>query len=438
MSSDAAAAILQEAERRADGAEVFFESGETLSVSFQDNRLRRVSARQFRGVGLRVFAGGRIGFASTTDLREPPAVVEMALQSARFGERPRFELPPPPANLPDVPTEDTALRRVSPERLVEMGREGLELSTAASQAYLFSADISTHLSSTRILNTSGLDVVCAKTDMAAVVEVKEVTDDGLLEVHEFKSWGRPFESLADITRTALKKMRQGRQVTQAKAERMPVIFTPKAAGVLIEPLLLALNGKHVQKGSSVLAGRLGERVLDERLSIADDATIPFAPASGPTDDEGVPARRLRLFKDGVLESYLLDLQVGGLLGLESTGNGHRSYASRPAPSPSNTVVAPGTDAYEDMVASMERGLIVDQTLGSGQSNTLAGEFSVNVALGFLVEGGKIRGRAKDCMVAGNVYELLARVEGIGRERQWVGADCLPAICVSGIKLAASR
>jgi len=219
---------------------------------------------------------------------------------------------------------------------------------------------------------------------------------------------------------------------------MPVIFTPKAAGVLIEPLLLALNGKHVQKGSSVLAGRLGERVLDERLSILDDATIPFAPASGPTDDEGVPTRRLRLFKDGVLESYLLDLQVGGLLGLESTGNGHRSYASRPAPSPSNTVVAPGTDAYEDMVASMERGLIVDQTLGSGQSNTLAGEFSVNVALGFLVEGGKIRGRAKDCMVAGNVYELLARVEGIGRERQWVGADCLPAICVSGIKLAASR
>jgi PmbA protein len=88
-----------------------------------------------------------------------------------------------------------------------------------------------------------------------------------------------------------------------------------------------------------------------------------------------------------------------------------------------------------MIASMDTGLIVDQTLGSGQSNTLAGEFSVNVALGFVVRDGQIQGRVKDAMVAGNVYELLSEVEGVGQQRRWMGSDLMPAICVSGIKLA---
>jgi PmbA protein len=100
------------------------------------------------------------------------------------------------------------------------------------------------------------------------------------------------------------------------------------------------------------------------------------------------------------------------------------------------VVGAGEDATEDMIAAMKRGIVVDQTLGSGQSNILAGEISVNVELGFLIENGEVRGRVKDCMVAGNVYDLLSRVEGVGSERQWIGAEFVPAICVGGIKLAA--
>ena len=82
-------------------------------------------------------------------------------------------------------------------------------------------------------------------------------------------------------------------------------------------------------------------------------------------------------------------------------------------------------------------LMWNGVLGGGQSNTLAGEFSVNVSLGFLVENGEIRGLVKDCMVAGNVYELLEQVEAMGSESVWIGSDRVPALCVGGIKLAAS-
>jgi len=433
---DAATQILEEANRRFGRAEVYEEAGETRSVRFEHNALKRIGARQFRGVGLRIIHEGRIGFASSTDLRDPRRLVEMAAASVQFGQEARFELPSSPDRLPEVSTEDAAVRDVSHESLVAMGREGLELSMAADSGYLFMADLSTRVETVRVLNSSGLDLAHVKTDMAAVVEVEEVGAGGMLRAYEFKSWGRPFDSVADVTRAALHKMRQARVIAPAPSEVMPVIFTPKAVDNLLGPVMLALSGKQVHKGSSLLAGRVGEQVLDERITILDDATIPFAPDSVPADCEGVPTRRTALFERGVLQSYMLDLQTAGLLGMQTTGNAYRSYADQPSPASSNTVVEAGADDYHEMVSDMERGLIVDQTLGSGQSNVLAGEFSVNVSLGFLVEKGKVQGRVKDCMVAGNVYELLKKVAGIGRQRQWIGSSHLPAICVSGLKLAA--
>ena len=427
--------ILEEAQKRFGRAEVFEQIGETRSVSFENNRLKRVSARQYRGVGLRIIRDGRIGFSSTTDLRDPRRLVEMASESSQFGQEAKFELPGPPDPLPQVLTEDRAVQKVPFENMVAMGREGLETSLAANPDYLFSAGISTKTETSRIFNTRGLDLEYVKTDMAASVEIETVIDSGLLQVYEFKTWGQPTRGLTDITRTALDKMRQAAVVAPARAETVPVIFTPKALGNLLDPIMLAASGKLVHKGSSLLAGRMNEQILDERITILDDATIPFAPDSVPLDSEGVPTRPTPLVENGVLKSYLLDLQTAGLLGMKTTGNGYRSYAAQPSPVSSNTVVGPGSDTYEDMVAGLKRGVIVDQTLGSGQSNMLAGEFSVNVSLGFLVEDGKIRGRVKNCMVAGNVYDLLARAEGISRKRQWMGSDYVPAFCVSGIKLA---
>ncbi|MDP6439516.1 MAG: TldD/PmbA family protein [Candidatus Brocadiia bacterium] len=428
--------ILEEAQRRFGQAEVFEEEGETRSAEYEDNRLKRASARQFRGVGLRVIHEGRIGFASTTDLRDPGRLVRMAAESAQFGEKAVFELPGQPAALGDTPLDDQAVRDLTHERMVEMGREALEKSLAARAEYQFGASVGTRTASVCILNTSGLDVGCAKTDMAGSVSLQEVSDSGLLWTYEHKEWGQPFDSLIDITEVALDKMRQAATIAPVRAETLPVIFTPKAVGNLLDPIMIALNGKLVHKGSSRLADRRGKKILDERITVTDDPTIPFAPASTPTDGEGLPARRTGLIERGVLKTYLLDLQTAGLLGMDPNANGHRSYASLPRPSSTNTVVEPGGDSYEDMVAGLERGLIVDQTLGAGQSNVLAGEFSVNVHLGFLVEEGKVRGRVKDCMVAGNVYDLLSNIEAIARERQWMGSDHLPAICVSSIKLAA--
>ena len=88
-----------------------------------------------------------------------------------------------------------------------------------------------------------------------------------------------------------------------------------------------------------------------------------------------------------------------------------------------------------MIRSMKRGLLVQQVLGAGQSNVIAGEFSVNIDLGFLVENGEIVGRVKDCMIAGNVYDAFNHIAAVGSESEFRGSTRTPAIHFESLTVA---
>ncbi|MFC2059017.1 metallopeptidase TldD-related protein, partial [Chloroflexota bacterium] len=182
---------------------------------------------------------------------------------------------------------------------------------------------------------------------------------------------------------------------------------------------LAVNGKTVLQGASPLGTRKGERVFDSGLSIRDDATISFRPGSRFCDDEGVPSRRTPIVEGGVVAGFLYDLQTAAQAGTQSTGSGSRGLGSLPAPAVSSLVVDDGDTTFEDMLADIKEGLIVEQLMGASQGNVLGGDFSGNVLLGYKVENGEIVGRVKDTMVSGNIYETLAELNAIGCEGRWV-------------------
>jgi PmbA protein len=436
MAESKAHEVLAAAAARVEAAEVYEEIGESVIVRFEDSRLKQIDTRQRHGVGLRVIANGRIGFASTTDLRDTGRLVDMATASAQYGDEALFEMPGQPEDLSPPEMWDDRVPRVTARDMVDIGRAGLELCREADKDWLFFCHISRSTGTVRLLNTSGLALEHSGTRMSGDVEVQEVSDNGLLQVYEHRTWRQPFDSIAEITGTAVRKMRDAANVVPARLETMPMVFVPKALHNLFMSLSVALNGKQVHKGASVLKDRIGDQILDDRLTVFDDPTVPFAPASCATDGEGIPARRQPVFENGVLRTYLADLQTAALLGIKPTGHGFRGYSSRPAPGGTNSVMSPGDTPFADMVCGMDRGLVIEQTLGSGQSNILAGEFSVNLDLAFLVENGQVVGRVKDCMVAGNVYDVLRSVEAVGSECTWLGSACAPPIMVGGLRLAA--
>ncbi|HJO55450.1 MAG TPA: metallopeptidase TldD-related protein, partial [Candidatus Scalindua sp.] len=228
------------------------------------------------------------------------------------------------------------------------------------------------------------------------------------------------------------------KVIDISTSAYPVVFTSKAIGTLLSTFESGCNGKLVQKGVSPLTGKLGEKIMDERVSIYDDPTIDYADGSYICDDEGVAARRTPLFESGVLKNYIYDLQTAGIMNAESTGNGTRSFASQPSPGNSNVIVELGDMKFENMIKDMKNGILVDQVLGGGQSNVLAGEFSVNIDLGYLVENGEIVGRVKDCMIAGNVFEVFNNIVALGDKSDWHGALKVPPFYFRSVNLAGNK
>jgi PmbA protein len=438
MSKELAQRILDMAASRADAAEVILEVGESRSVHFEHNRLKYIDARGIRGAGVRVLHRGKIGFSSTTDLDEPERVVRNAIESADFGQEARFEFPAPAPGTkiglydPDVPSFDT-------HRAIEIGGAAVARLLASDPRLDCAAGLDTSHGERYLLNTAGLSLELRSTAFDIGVYALRVGEDGTLtHVDDGRSSRRVVVEMDKHVDRVLQQLEWSRQTVRVEAGIMPVLFVPEALGVLLITLGSNVNGKTLQKGASLLAGRIGERVLDERITLWDDALVDYALGSAPFDGEGVPCRRLPIFEAGVFRNFVFDLQTAGMTGHASTGSAQRSFASQPGPGHHNIRLAPGRVPCADMLADMRRGVVVYQVLGAGQSNVLAGEFSVNVELGFLVENGKIVGRVKDAMLAGNAFEAFNNVADISQETEWHGALELPYVCFKGLSVVGGQ
>jgi PmbA protein len=200
---------------------------------------------------------------------------------------------------------------------------------------------------------------------------------------------------------------------------MPVLFSPTGALALAVPLMMGLNGKAVYRGTSPMAGKVGDRLFDERVTLVDDGTLHGRYGSAPYDDEGVPHRRNALIDGGILQGFVYDLKTAAQAGVESTGNGSRGLFSAPSPSFTNLVWSAGDVPVADMVAGIDEGLLAEIPLGLGQGNVLSGAFSNSLGLAFKIEKGEIVGRVKDVSIAGNIYDLLQDVAAVSRESEWI-------------------
>ena len=101
------------------------------------------------------------------------------------------------------------------------------------------------------------------------------------------------------------------------------------------------------------------------------------------------------------------------------------------------VLDKGGVAFEEMLAGMDEGLVVEELIGANQGNLLAGDFGGNVLLGFKVEKGEIVGRVKDTMVAGNIMDVLRHVAAVGSDQRWVGGSLrTPSLLCDDVSVSA--
>jgi len=215
-----------------------------------------------------------------------------------------------------------------------------------------------------------------------------------------------------IAAQAIEYFHLAEEIAPIESGEMPVIFTPSGLAALLLSLALAVDGKNVFLGASPLRDKLGQQIASPSLTVVDDPFVPYGPLTSAFDDEGVPRRVTPLVEKGVLRNFIYDLDTAGRAGTKPTGHGRGRRLT-------NLVIEPGKMPYAEMLRGIEKGLLVHEFLGLGQGNPINGEFSVNVFLGYKIEHGKLVGRIKDVMLAGNAFDALKDITAISQEREWV-------------------
>jgi TldD protein len=202
----------------------------------------------------------------------------------------------------------------------------------------------------------------------------------------------------------------------APAGEMTVVLGSGWPGVLLhEAVGHGLEGDFNRKGSSVFAGRIGERVAAPGVTVLDDGTLPDRRGSLNCDDEGHATQRNVLIEDGILRGYIHDSLNARLMRVAPTGNGRReSYAHVPMPRMTNTYMLGGAHSRDEIIASVRRGLYATN-FGGGQVDITSGKFVFSASEAFWIEDGRVRYPVKGATIVGSGPESLKRVSMIGND-----------------------
>ena len=426
--------VLEMAEARGVQAEVFGSEENRTVVEFRANEFHSQESRLTHGYGLRVVKNGRVGFSSSSDPNKVEELVQAAVDTTEFGKQCSFEFPGPGPN-PAVKTFENRVIVMSAVKMIEWGRELVDAVRARVPGLKLDVTIARTYGETVVANSAGLQ----KRFSRATLELSAaglVVSDGLVWISEFEnlsSGAAPsIGVLADrIEERAILARSRARLATGT----YPVIFMPTAVPDLLYPLLVAVNGKQLEKGVSPLIDKTGQKLIEEKITIADNGLRDFGTASGPFDAEGMPRRRTVLFDRGVFTGFLFDLATAAACRAQSTGSAGRGYTSQPQPGVTNIELVAGDARFENVLAGIGEGLLVYDCIGGGQSNVLAGDVAINVSSGFRIGNGKVTGRVKDTMIAGNVYEMFKNVTAVGDTVRDLGSYYVPFLMFPGLKVA---
>ncbi|MDB5028504.1 MAG: pmbA, partial [Candidatus Eremiobacteraeota bacterium] len=210
--------------------------------------------------------------------------------------------------------------------------------------------------------------------------------------------------------------------------RVPVIFERDVAAGVLADVFAALSAANVAVGNSWLAGRIGERIGNERVTIVDDGRLRGGLGSSPFDGEGTPTRETVVVREGILQTYLSDVYWGRRLGIASTGN-----ASGGGVGANNLFLAPGAGTLDELVAATERGVLVLDTIGFATEHA-SGTYSRG-ARGIYIEDGSPRYAIEEFTIASSFGEMLQGIDRVAGDLRFDGTVVSPSFRVAEMTIS---
>ena len=410
---------------RVDYADLYFQFTRSEGWSLEEGIVKSGSFSIDQGVGVRAVSGDKTAFAYS-DVIGADALMSAARAARTIASRGAGRVKVAAALTPadgralyatddPIPRLDAAAKVALLERLERMAR------ARDPRVRQVMAGLAAEYDVVLVARSDGL--IAADVRPLVRVSLTVIAEQGDRREQGHSGGGGRFdfahfdeERLARYVDEAVHGALMNLESRPAPAGTMTVVLGPGWPGVLLhEAVGHGLEGDFNRKGSSVFAGRVGQRVASKGVTVVDDGTLPDRRGSLNVDDEGNPSQRNVLIENGILKGYLQDTLNARLMKVAVTGNGRReSFAHLPMPRMTNTCMLNGDRDPAEIIASVDRGLYA-VNFGGGQVDITNGKFVFSASEAWWVENGKLQYPVKGATIIGNGPDALTRVTMIGND-----------------------
>ncbi len=425
-----------------DGYEVYVENSSGFTIEVKDGDIDVFVNSDDVGISLRVLKEQRPGFAFSTKLLagDVPRLVQQVVHGASATDPDPFVgFPVPSAQTPpQLDQFDHDLYKTPIGDKIDMAR-GLEAAAKSSDPRIKKVRKAAYVETTgtvKIRNHSGLDLSYDRTLVSGNIMVV-AEDGGNAEV----GWDYGFSPfLGRLEMDSIGATAAGRAVSMLGARpirsmQTPAILTPWVASDILSILSASFLADNLQKGKSMLLGRMGEQVFSSHVTIVDDGLYPGGMASSPFDDEGSLHQRTVLVSEGVIQGFLYDQHTANKENRSSTGNaGRYGIKTPPWVGTTNSYIPNGSFTPDELVSSLEEGLMVTDLIGLHTADPISGDFSVGAA-GLWIKGGEAVFPVKGVAISGNLIDLFRNVDGAGTDLAFYGKTGAPSLRISTLNVA---
>ncbi|HTX37271.1 MAG TPA: metallopeptidase TldD-related protein [Bryobacteraceae bacterium] len=424
-------------------AECTIAEGEEFTANVRMRELENLKEAGSRGAGLRILIGRKTGSAYTSDLssegiaRLVHSAVELAditTEDPHAGLPDAAELGALPGDLrlytPGVEGLDTALKIDFAKRA-----EDAALSADARISNSEGASFDTHTGRHIFANSRGFAGEY-RTSYCSLAVSPVASEGDSMERDYWYTLARGVDGLEtpeEVGRIAARRALRRLHAVKVETQKVPVVFEPRTARSLLDNIFEAVHGMSIYRHESFLAGKLGEKVANDNLTVVDDGTLPGLFGTSPFDDEGVPSRRTVVIERGVLKSYLLNSYAGRKLGMKTTGNASRGLAGNAGIGHGNFFIQQGVQSPEQILAGISNGFYVTELLGFGV-NIVTGDYSRGAA-GLWIRNGELAFAVSEVTIAGNLKDMLLGMETVGADLEFRGSVAAPTIKIGEMTVA---
>lgn len=413
-------------------AKVVLYSNSNTSFDLRDAKMDKLQQASEGGLSVSLYVDGRYGNFSTNrlDKKELEVFIKNGIDSTRYLAKDEARVLPDPSRYykggkPDLELFDTQFASIDPDKKVELAKAVAEEALGKDERIIsVASSYSDGENFSYRLASNGFEGESKSTwySLSADISIK-----GEGEARPSSWWNESALFYADLLKTnigskALERVLCKLGQKKVASGQYTMVVDPMNSRRLLGPVMDALYGSSLQQKNSFLLNQLNQKVMSDKMTLIDEPHLVKSSGARYFDAEGVATQRRSVFDKGVLSTYFIDTYNAKKMGVAPTIS-----------SPSLLVLQTGNKKLEELVAGVDKGILVTGFNG-GNSNSTTGDFSYGIE-GFLIENGKLTQPVSEMNVTGNMVTLWASLVETGNDPRLSSSWRIPSLVFEGVNFS---